>query len=126
MGATLRPHGLTHVQFVILASSWWLTEQGMAPSQGELADHAGTDLTMTGQALLALERRGLVARQPDPEDARIRHPGLTEGGRRVILRALPAVEEADLLFLEPLRDRDGLTAGLSELTSPGRRPGAPG
>ncbi len=119
MRATLRPHGLTHVQFVILASLWWLTERGMAPSQRELADHAGTDLTMTGQVLLALERRGLLVRHPDPEDARIRRPGLTERGRLLILRALPAVEGADLLFLEPVGDRDGLAAALRELISKG-------
>ncbi len=126
MRSTLRPHGLTHVQFVTLASLWWLTEHGARPSQRELADHAGTDLTMTGQVLLALERRGLAVREPDSQDARIRHPGLTERGRQVLLRALPEVEEADSLFLEPVSDRAGLTQGLRELTSKGRRPGVPG
>lgn len=115
MRATLRPHGLTHVQFVILASLWWLTEQGARPSQRQLAAHAGTDLTMTGQVLLALERRGLVVREPDPGDARIRRPGLTELGRLLALRALPEVEAADLRFLEPVSDRDRLTAALREL-----------
>ncbi len=128
MRAALRKHGLTHVQFVILASLWWLTEQGARPSQRQLAAHAGTDLTMTGQVLLALERRGLVVRQLDPGDARIRRPGLTEQGRLVALGALPEVEEADLLFLEPVSDRDGLTAGLRELTrrAPGRTPSVSG
>src|SRR6266566_2274389 len=46
--AVLKPLGLTHVQFVLLAGSWWLGRGGQPPSQRELADHSGTD---AGQAL---------------------------------------------------------------------------
>jgi hypothetical protein len=39
MTATLRPFGLTHVQFVLLASLWWLTEKaGERPTQRRLAE----------------------------------------------------------------------------------------
>jgi hypothetical protein len=48
MTATLRPFGLTHVQFVLLASLWWLTEKAdERPSQRRLADFAATDAMMT-------------------------------------------------------------------------------
>jgi hypothetical protein len=36
-----------HVQFVLLASTWWLNEHGRRPTQVELAARAGTDVKMT-------------------------------------------------------------------------------
>jgi hypothetical protein len=37
VAAALRPLGLTHPQFVVLASTWWLGRHGRPPSQRELA-----------------------------------------------------------------------------------------
>ena len=70
MRAALAPHDLTHVQFVLLASAWWLGEQDEQPSQRRLAEHAGTDAMMTSQVVRALERAGLVQRLRDPADGR--------------------------------------------------------
>lgn len=57
---------LTHVQFVLLAAVWWLSDQAAVPSQlpsqRQVADHAATDVMMTSQVLRALEIRGLVTR----------------------------------------------------------------
>ncbi|HEY3629387.1 MAG TPA: MarR family winged helix-turn-helix transcriptional regulator, partial [Jatrophihabitantaceae bacterium] len=65
--AALRPLDLTHVQFVLLASSWWLTSvAGETPSQRRVAEHAGTDPMMTSQVLRALEAKGLIGRAPHP------------------------------------------------------------
>src|SRR5438093_8890715 len=47
----LRPLDLTHVQFVLLACTWLLNEQGERPTQIELAAQAGTDIKMTSQVL---------------------------------------------------------------------------
>jgi DNA-binding MarR family transcriptional regulator len=52
----LAPLDLTHVQFVLLACTWWLNEQGERPSQIALAAQAGTDIKMTSQVLRSLER----------------------------------------------------------------------
>lgn len=117
MTVTLKKHSLTHGQFVMLASLWWLTEHGARPSQRQLADHAGTDLTMTSQVLRVLERQGHIVREPDPHDARTRCLGLTVQGRRVVLGALPEVEEADHRFLGPVSDAACFTQGLKELTT---------
>ena len=61
MATTLKPLDLTHVQFVLLASVWWLAGQAKLgaglPSQREVADHAGTDVMMTSQVLRTLERQ---------------------------------------------------------------------
>ena len=38
MAEALEPLGLTHVQFVLLASTWWLCEHDGPPRQRDLAD----------------------------------------------------------------------------------------
>ncbi|HEY0474003.1 MAG TPA: MarR family transcriptional regulator [Kribbella sp.] len=52
------------VQFVLLACTWWLTEQGHTPNQLDLAEQAGTDIKMTSQVLKTLENKGLLTRRP--------------------------------------------------------------
>jgi DNA-binding MarR family transcriptional regulator len=66
----LAPLDLTHAQFVLLACTWWLNEQGERPSQIALAGQAGTDIKMTSQVLRSLERKGLIEREVDPTDTR--------------------------------------------------------
>src|SRR4051794_26973384 len=68
VAAALTPLGLTHVQFVLLASTWWLNEHGGNPNQLTLARHAGTDVKMTSQVLGKLEAKELIRREVDPAD----------------------------------------------------------
>jgi DNA-binding MarR family transcriptional regulator len=106
MTTTLRPFGLTHVQFVLLASLWGLTEFAReAPSQRRLADHAGLDPMMTSQVLRTLETRGLVSRTAHPTDSRARQLAVTAAGSALAGRAIAAVEDADRSFFEPARGR---------------------
>jgi DNA-binding MarR family transcriptional regulator len=99
--AALAPLGLTHVQFVLLASLTWLQSDGPI-SQRELAGHAATDPMMTSQVLRALERRGLVSRMPHPQDGRARALAVSADGRDLANRAVAAVEACDLAFFQPL------------------------
>ena len=97
--AALKPVGLTHVQFVLLASVWWLSRTGEGPpTQRDLADHAGTDPMMTSQVLRALERRGLVTRARDPRDGRVRRLAPTARGSELAEQAIEVVEAADRAF----------------------------
>lgn len=97
--AALAPLELTHVQFVLLAGVWWLAREGpVAPSQRELADHAGTDPMMTSQVLRALEARGHVLRTPDPGDRRTRRLTPTPAGASLAAEAVGIVETADAAF----------------------------
>src|SRR5947208_15726583 len=65
---SLAPLGLTHVQFVLLACTWWLNEQGRHHSQITLAGFAGTDVKMTSEVLRNLERKGLLERSDSNSD----------------------------------------------------------
>jgi DNA-binding MarR family transcriptional regulator len=104
MRAALAPHDLTHVQFVLLASAWWLGEQGERPSQRRLAEHAGTDAMMTSQVVRALERAGLVERLRDPADGRSVRVTITASGRERLQGALADVEAADVAFFADVQD----------------------
>jgi DNA-binding MarR family transcriptional regulator len=108
VAATLAPLDLTHVQFVLLASTWWLNEQGVRPSQIALAAQAGTDVKMTSQVVRALERKGLVEREIDPADTRARRLGVTRRGARLAPRAIEAVERTDAEFFADVADKSAL------------------
>jgi DNA-binding MarR family transcriptional regulator len=56
-GTSLAPLDLTHVQFVLLACTWWLNRQGERPTQVRLASQAGTDIKMTSQVVRSLEKQ---------------------------------------------------------------------
>lgn len=99
--AVLAPLGLTHPQFVLLASLGWLTRNGSEVSQVELARYCRTDITVTSQVVRSLEGRGLIGRRPG-SDGRAKYPHATEAGENLIRRALPLVEEADGRFFEEL------------------------
>ena len=122
MVETLKPFGITHVQFVLLASTWWLCENEGPPRQRDLADHAGTDPMMTSQVVRALETAGLLSRTPDPDDARAVRLAPTARGRTLAPRAIAAVEAADRAFFDevPERSRAGMRAALAALG--GRQP----
>jgi DNA-binding MarR family transcriptional regulator len=101
--AALKPFGLTHVQFVLLASLTWLqgTTQD-AITQRTLADHAATDPMMTSQVVRALAGRGWVTREPHPTDRRAIVLAVTKSGRALVNRAVHAVEGVDEAFFGPL------------------------
>ena len=101
--AALRPLGLTHVQFVLLASLTWL-DQDAPVRQRDLARHARTDPMMTSQVLRTLERNGLVERRPHPVDRRARALVVTPAGAELANRAVAVVEDVDRRFFGPLGD----------------------
>jgi DNA-binding MarR family transcriptional regulator len=86
----LRPLGLKAGQFSILAA---LLDAGDA-ALGTVSQRLGMDRTTLNRNLRPLERRGLVASHPDPEDGRTRRIALTAEGRQVMDRAIPLWRQA--------------------------------
>jgi DNA-binding MarR family transcriptional regulator len=119
--AALKPLGLTHVQFVLLASLTWLRSDGPV-HQRDLATHASTDPMMTSQVLRTLEARGLVVRTPDPRDRRARTLSVTEGGRTLAKHAIMVVEGCDRAFFAPLEDVGAFVHALQELKAHATQP----
>ena len=113
--AALKEHGLTHVQFVLLASLAWLAADGPV-TQRQLADHAATDPMMTSQVVRALEELGLITRLPHPEDKRARALAVTPAGRALADHAVISVEACDATFFAPLGTQsDAFTKALATL-----------
>ena len=109
IAAALAPLDLTHVQFVLLACTWWLNTQGTHPNQVAVAAQAGTDVKMTSQVLRSLERKGLIERGVDSVDTRARRLRVTRRGAALAPRAIAVVEGVDARFFADMPE--GETVG---------------
>ena len=125
MAAALTPLGLTHVQFVLLATTWWLNTRGEQPNQLTVARQAGTDVKMTSQVLRTLEAKDLLTREVDPADTRARRLRVTDAGATLAARAIEAVEAADAAFFAATPDVAALVRLLRPL-APQARPATSG
>jgi DNA-binding MarR family transcriptional regulator len=120
IAAALTPLGLTHVQFVLLATAWWLNSGGEDPNQLALARQAGTDVKMTSQVLRKLEAKGLIQRETDTADTRAKKLRVTGRGAELAQQAIAAVEAADAAFFNTVPDSAALVAMLRPLARRGR------
>lgn len=112
----LAPHGLTNGQFSLLMS----LNRPDGPRLGALVPLLGMDRTTLTAALKPLERRGLVASERDPGDARARRLRLTPAGRQRLKAALPAWRATHDAIDAILGDAgtDALREGLANLAGP--------
>ncbi len=97
----LKPLGLTHPQFVILATTGWLTRMGKRASQAEIGRQAALDPNTTSQILRGLQAKGLIERSYNI-DERSKYPILTAAGVESLSKAIPAVENADAVFFSSI------------------------
>ena len=97
----LKPFGLTHVQFVLLATLTYTAGQASL-TQKQLAHFARTDEMMTSQVLRKLEQKGLVRRETSKVDKRAFVIKPTAAGSKLVNRAVRAVEKVDAQFFSHL------------------------
>lgn len=102
--SALERHGLTHVQFVLLAGLAWLEAREANVSQARLAQFCKTDAMMTSQVVRALEREGMIRRASSVADRRARSLQVSDRGAEILNKAMPAVLEADAGFFGCLPD----------------------
>lgn len=115
--AALQPLGLTHSQFVILATVTWF---GAAETltQAKIAQLSGIDAMTTSQVVRALEVAALLERRDHPDDTRKKAIAATAAGRKKALEALPVVEATDAAFFAPLgKDAARLVAMFNALAA---------
>jgi DNA-binding MarR family transcriptional regulator len=98
----LAPLGLTHAQYVALASLSALSADGSAPSQRVLADHTGLEALYVSKLARGLESAELIVRTPDPADSRAVRLAFTPEGAEVTAKAVEAVKHLIAQLLEPL------------------------
>ncbi|WP_200809758.1 MarR family winged helix-turn-helix transcriptional regulator [Demequina sp. NBRC 110054] len=104
---------ITSVQYSILV----ILDQCGQASQRELCDRVDLDRSTVADLVRRMERRGLVARARDVDDARRNTVTLTEHGLAERARLKPLVEEANRRLTEGLsaEQREALRAGLRAL-----------
>ncbi|HLJ65722.1 MAG TPA: MarR family transcriptional regulator [Stellaceae bacterium] len=87
LGELLRPFSVTPSRWRVLA----VLQQWPGASMGRLADLTGVERTTLTRTLDGMERDGLVARHPDPEDRRAIRLFLTDAGKTAFNGILPSV-----------------------------------
>jgi DNA-binding MarR family transcriptional regulator len=97
----LKPLGLTHPQFVILATLGWLTRKGDRVTQAAVGKMAGLDPNTASQVIRGLEQKELITREKSA-DGRVKNPILTIKGADLLQSTLPAVETKDAEFFHRL------------------------
>ena len=98
---TLQPLGLTHSQFVVLATVTWYGASETL-TQARVAQLAGIDPMTTSQVLRALETAALIERGDHPTDPRAKQIAATRTGRDLARKAVVVVEETDAAFFRPV------------------------
>ena len=116
MRATLEPHDLSHVQYVLLAAAAALADAEGPPTQHGIADHTGTEPHLAGQVLRRLAARQLVTRELDETDPKARLIVLTDAGRDLLAAATEDVAITEAEFFVPLgRSVEQFRGGLAAL-----------
>jgi haloalkane dehalogenase len=98
----LAPLGLTHAQYVLLASLYGMKQP---PTQRELADHTGLEALYVSKLARSLDADGLIERVRDTKDTRAIRLTLTDRGREITAPAIKEVNKLLTRLLAPLGGR---------------------
>lgn len=98
----LKPMGLTRSQWWVLA---FLSRQDGMP-QGVLADQLDIGKVAVGALIDRLEAHGLVERQHDPGDRRVKRIYLTRAGDKLIHDIRTNIAEVERSIIEGIGDTD--------------------
>jgi DNA-binding MarR family transcriptional regulator len=101
----LEQYGLTHSQFVLLASIHWLSLHKQEVTQVVLSNHTKIDPMTTSTVLRTLQQKGFIQRQEHSTDTRAKTVALTEEGKKLIKKAVVTVEKFDTEFFSVLGNK---------------------
>ena len=105
----LAQHDITQGRFAVLMALWANPDGAEALSPALIAEQTGvTRATITG-LVDTLERDGLVARAPDPEDRRMLTVRLTPRGVKLLQRIMPTHFRQMAWLMEPLTEGERKT-----------------
>ena len=104
--AALAPFGLTHSQFVLLATATWFGANETL-TQARIAELSGVDPMTTSQVVRTLEAAGLLERRDHPDDPRAKAIVATSAGREKARKAVAVVEATDAAFFAPVSASTG-------------------
>jgi DNA-binding MarR family transcriptional regulator len=100
--------GLTHSQFVVLASLLWLTTHEETPiTQRHVSEFSKIDKMSMSALVAKLQQKKFIERVDHHWDSRAYSLTLTTKGREQVLKAIPIVEGIDAQFFS--RETEGLS-----------------
>jgi DNA-binding MarR family transcriptional regulator len=99
---TLKNFDLTHTQFVILASTYWLSSKTENIKQVEIANFIDIDKMMTSNVIRKLIEKKLLKRKEHKTDTRAKTINLTEKGIETLKKSVKEVENFDSTFFGQL------------------------
>jgi DNA-binding MarR family transcriptional regulator len=109
----LERHGVTMWAYVVLTA----LRDGPARAQASLAAAINADKTRLIPVLDDLQKRGLIEREPDPADRRVRLLGLTPEGRRLQQAVQAEIRSAEEIMLSKIKDQAAFVRALGELSA---------
>lgn len=112
---TLKKFDLTHTQFVILASSYWLLNRNENITQVEIADFIDIDKMMTSNVIRKLIEKKLLKRKVHKTDTRAKVITLTDKGIEILKKSVKEVEKFDVTFFEKLSNSNEFNKELIRL-----------
>jgi DNA-binding MarR family transcriptional regulator len=98
---TLAAHGLTYTQFIVLSIVGWLRNNNTKTYQHQVARFSRIDRMMTSRVLASLERKKLLKRVKQSDDARTNLVEMTDLGEDILTKALKSATAAEYLFFDP-------------------------
>ena len=120
----LRPLGLTHLQFVVLALAAWTARTGETATQSELAALGDIHPMQVSNVVKALERSGFVTRTRSARNALAKRVAITAKGLEALRAALPlGIAIQARLFGKEGRPGGGLLESLVRIDRDGRNEG---
>ncbi len=102
---TLKKYDLTHTQFVVLASSYWLSQKNNNLTQVEIAEFIEIDKMMNSNVIRKLIEKKLLNRTEHKIDTRAKVIKLTEKGITTLKKAMVEVEKFDELFFGQISNK---------------------
>ena len=108
----LEQYDLTHSQFVLMTSLYWLLIQNQVVTQIVLSNHSKIDPMTTSAVLRTLLKKGLIKRQEHSSDTRAKKLSITNKGKELINKAIVTVEQTDRDFFALIGERTKILNGM--------------
>ena len=105
MKRSLDTIGITHTQFIILATTFRLNQKSDLVTQVEIANASMTDKMMVSKVLRALEKKGWVGRKEHPIDTRAKTISITQSGTVTLKKTLEIVFHVEKEFFTNIADK---------------------
>lgn len=95
-------YNISHSQYVILASTYWLTLNDEEVTQIKLSHHTKMEPMTVSQILKGLQKIGYISRRAHSEDTRAKSVFLTAEGKELMKDAIKSIESIDAKFFSAL------------------------